>query len=264
MKIRYIFVAIVTLVILVLIPACGTAPKFALSSAQLPVAERISTDLIKSAAPPYRPEVADTIKNILPAVVAIDVEIPSYDHSGNPTVEELSGSGWVLNPKGFIVTNNHVVAGAQSISVTLQDGRTYPAKIVGTDPLTDLAVIDIGISNLTGVDFGDSSLTGVGDPVIAIGNADGKEIRTTTGTISSTCSTFAVGNQKTFNNMLETTAPIAYGDSGGPLFNIDGEVIGIITGAEMSWYGMELAGYAISSNNALPAIQKLIQNNLTH
>jgi serine protease Do len=260
MKIRYLIISIAILVILALVPGCGAVPEFSLSSASLPTTEQLPGESIDSNDSTCTPEVADTIKDILPAVVAIDVEIPASDSSGNPIIEQLSGSGWVLNPKGFIVTNNHVVAGARRVKVTLQDGHSYPAQIVGTDPVTDLAVIDIGVSNLAGVSIGDSSKTGVGEVVIAIGNAGGKEIRSAIGTLSSTCSTFVVENQKTYDNMLETSAPIAYGDSGGPLFNTDGEVIGIITGAEMSWYGMELAGYAISSNTALPVIQNLLRN----
>ena len=260
MKIRYLPIPVVILLILTLGSGCVNVPNFTFSSAPLPIAAEFPNDNLDSADLAYPPEVAEMIRNIVPAVVAIDAESCSLDASGGPVTEQVSGSGWILNRDGFIVTSNHVVEGAKRVIVTLGDGQSYPAKNIQSDPVADLAVIDIGTSTLISVAMGDSSKIAVGEGVIAIGNAMGKEIRATLGTISSTNSTFIIENRKTYNNMLETTAPIAFGVSGGPLFNLNGEVIGIITGVNMTRYGAEVAGYAISSNVALPLIQKLIGN----
>lgn len=193
------------------------------------------------------------------SVVAIDAETTSYDISGNSVKNRIEGTGWIYDKNGLILTNNHVVENATSITVTLDNGQRYSAKTVRTDPIGDLAVIDIGVDGLPALTMGDSSLMKIGDYVIAIGDITGNGIRVTQGIISGTDVTFNVKAEETLYDTLETTAEITYGNSGGPLINMDGEVIGITTGATMTINGEEVASYAISSNIARPIIRELIE-----
>ncbi len=203
------------------------------------------------------PSIADVVSKVRPSVVAIDTELASYDIFGRPITETGAGSGWIFDANGLIVTNNHVVEGAKTITVTLEGGQTYTAKTIRTDPANDLAVIDIGVSGLPAVSLGDSSKLRIGDWVVAIGNALGQGIRATQGIISNTGITVNVDTGTTLYNLLETTAAITPGNSGGPLVNLEGEVIGI-TSAKLAAVGVEGMGYAISSNSAKPVIQQLI------
>ncbi len=236
-KIRYL-IPIMLILILILGMGCVGTPNFCFSAASLPIADQASNNILSSVNPSNSPAIANIINKVRPAVVAIDVELAASNISGHPITEQIAGSGWVLNQDGLIVTNSHVVEGARNVTVTLESGQTYTAKTIRTDPVNDLALIDIGVGNLMSVTMGDSSKIRVGDQVIAIGNALGEEIKATQGIISSTNATFTVDNQETLNNVLETTAPIVHGFSGGPLINMDGEVIGITTGAclNASWY----------------------------
>jgi len=260
-KIRYVIILILLLSTLTLaLVGCVGAPNFTFSSGASYIIDQSLSDIPNSANATCPLRVEDIINRVSPAIVTINADITSYDSSGCQVCDQLVGSGWILNPSGFIVTNNHVVEGAKTVTVTLSNGQTYTAKAVMTDPADDIAVIDIGESNICGVTMGDSSKIRVGDQVIAIGNVLGEEIKATWGTISSTNSTFIVDTRETLYNMLETSAPIAHGNSGGPLLNMDGEVIGIITGACLTRYGTEVSGYAISSFIAEPIIQQLIRN----
>ncbi len=260
-QIRYVLILVLLLSTLsTSLAGCVGVPNFTFSSDATCVIDQSSSDIPNSANTTCPLLVADVINRVSPAVVTINAEITNYDSSGCQVTEQLVGSGWILDANGFIVTNNHVVAGAKCVTVTLNNGQNYTAKAVMTDPPDDIAVIDIGESNISGVTMGDSSKIRVGDQVIAIGNVLGEGIKTTWGIISSTNSTFIVDTRETLYNTLETNAPIYYGDSGGPLFNMDGEVIGIITGACLTRYGTEVAGYAISSLIAKPIIQQLIRN----
>lgn len=205
-------------------------------------------------------QITDIETKIMPSVVTVDAETTSSDTLGNPVTNRLVGTGWILDENGLIVTNNHVVEGATTVVVTLDDGHSYIARTVRTDPIEDIAVIDIDTANLQAVPIGDSSAITVGDFVIAIGNALGEKIEATQGVISDTGVTFTVDSRETLYNTLETTAQITYGYSGGPLVNMDGEVIGITSGATLTSTGKEVIGYAISSNTAKPVIQELIKD----
>lgn len=149
--------------------------------------------------------------------------------------------------------------GATSVTVTLQNGKTYPAKSVRTDPIDDLAVIDIETGNLQALTMGDSSALMVGDVVIAMGNSLGKNIEATQGIISGTDLTFTAGSSETLYNTIGTTVQTTDGFSGGPLVNMDRQIIGISTGATLTPTGQEVTSYAISINTAKPVIEELIQ-----
>ncbi len=204
--------------------------------------------------PDFRPVVAE----VMPSVVSVTTEIVVSDFFGRQSTEYVAGSGILIDDKGYIVTNNHVVENAQSIYVELADGKTFPANTVGTDNLSDLAVIKIDAANLTYVYWGDSSLLSVGGWVLAIGNALGEGITATEGIVSRLNVSVDIGGGNTLYGLIQTTAPVNPGNSGGPLVNMAGEVIGI-TSVKIVASAVEGIGYAISSNEAKPIIEDLIR-----
>ncbi len=211
------------------------------------------------------PSIADVVAKVKPSVVAINVKatVTTYDFWGNAVQQEQdgAGSGWIISSDGLIVTNNHVVDGATSIMITLDDGTSLPVdlKNVETDALTDLAVLKVDATDLPALKIGDSTNLRDGDWVVAIGNSLGEGIRVTQGIVSRKNVTMQDENGQTFEGLIETDAIINPGNSGGPLVNMAGEVVGI-TNAKRVETGVEGVGYAISSNEALPIIQELISN----
>jgi serine protease Do len=160
--------------------------------------------------------------------------------------------------KGYIVTNNHVVEGANNITVTLEDGRSFPVDTVRTDSVSDLAVLQIKNDNLPkSLKRGDSSAMRVGDWVIAIGNSLGQGISATKGIVSAKGVSVEADNGETLYELLQTDAAINPGNSGGPLVNLSGEVIGI-NSIKVAQVGVEGMGYAISGQIAFPLILELI------
>ncbi len=205
------------------------------------------------------PNIADVVAKVKPSVVAITTEVVTVDFFNRPFTQEGAGSGWVLDKNGIIVTNNHVVEGASSITVTMDDGTSFTVDqtAVFTDSLNDLAIIKINAQNLPAVTIGNSAALRVGDWVIAIGNALGQGIRATEGIISRKGVALPVAPGQTLYDLIETTAAINPGNSGGPLVNLAGEVIGI-TSAKVATVGVEGMGYAISTDTAIPIIEELI------
>ena len=173
---------------------------------------------------------ADVYQNVSPSVV----EITSTLQSGGPFGQQAqgTGSGIVIDTDGRILTNNHVIEGAQSIQVRFADGSTSSAKVLGTDPANDLAVIQATDSGLQlhSAQLGDSEALRVGDAVLAIGNPFNLESTLTQGIVSATGRTYSTGaNTRPIRNMIQTDAAVNPGNSGGPLLNCHGEVIGINT-----------------------------------
>jgi serine protease Do len=203
--------------------------------------------------------IADVVAAVKPSVVAINTEVVSYDFFNRPYTQQGAGSGWIIDSDGIIVTNNHVVEGANTITVTTDDGTTYTAdtNAVFTDPLNDLAIIKLDAHNLPALKIGNSSAMRIGDWVIAIGNALGQGIRATEGIISQKGVSLQVDLDQTLYNLIETSAAINPGNSGGPLVNLSGEVVGI-TSAKIASVGVESMGYAISIDTAIPIIQELV------
>jgi len=196
---------------------------------------------------------------VKPSVVAINVEITSYDIFGRPYKESGAGSGWVIDSSGIIVTNNHVVADAMKVSVVLDDGRTFDADIgkIATDELADLAVVKIDATNLPAATVGNSDALRVGDWVVAIGNSLGQGIRATVGIVSQQSVSLEVSSGQTLTGLIETDAAINPGNSGGPLVNMAGEVVGI-NSVKIAEVGVEGTGYAIGTTVAAPLIQQLV------
>jgi serine protease Do len=200
------------------------------------------------------PSFADLINAAEPSVVEINVS--ANVSTGRRTVlEQGAGSGWIMDAtNGLIVTNNHVIAGATTITATTSDGKTYPAQVINADPTTDLAVIKINATQLQSMKIGDASKLRSGDWVLAVGNPLGEGIIATQGIISRLGVSVPYSATQTYNDLIETTAPINPGNSGGPLIDMSGEVIGITT---LGATGVQGMGYAISMVDALPVIQKL-------
>jgi len=207
------------------------------------------------------PNIADVVAQVKPSVVAINTEVETFDFFNRPFTQEGAGSGWIIDKNGIIVTNNHVVEGAKTITVTMDDGSTYTVNpsAVFTDALNDLAIIKIKAQNLPAVKIGDSSKLRVGEWVVAIGNALGQGIRATEGIASRKNVSIQVAPGQTLYDLIETTAAINPGNSGGPLVNLAGEVVGI-TSAKIATAGVEGMGYAISTETAVPIIEELIKN----
>jgi S1-C subfamily serine protease len=175
-----------------------------------------------------------------------------------------TGSGFVIDGDGHILTNNHVVAGAQTIRVKLgSSDASHDAKVVGTDPATDLALlqVDASSSDLHPLALGDSSSVQVGDPVVAIGNPFGLDQTATTGIVSALQRQIQAPNGFAISNVIQTDASINPGNSGGPLINSSGEVIGITSQIETGGSGGSVGiGFAIPSNTARQVVSQLEQN----
>jgi serine protease Do len=165
-----------------------------------------------------------------------------------------AGSGFILNTNGFIVTNNHVVENAADIQVKLGDGRELPAKVVGRDAKTDLALLKIDATGLPVIPLGDSTALQVGEPVMAIGNPFGLEQTVTTGIVSATGRVIGSGP---YDNFIQTDASINPGNSGGPLINARGEVIGINTAIFSRGGGSVGIGFAVPASLAKTVITQL-------
>jgi serine protease Do len=233
------------------------------------------------AAPPEPPPLADLAAKVMPAVVSIastdpvnnaQGDTPGGDNGGSvyhptgdtltagsvlppPRAEEALGSGFIFDSAGYVLTNNHVIDGAASITVTLQDGTLLPATLIGRDQAADLAVLKIDAGHkLPFVTFGNSDKLRVGDWVLAIGNPFGLPGSTSAGIVS------ALGrdiNEGAYDNFIQTDAAINRGNSGGPLFNLQGQVIGVDSAIYSPSGGSIGIGFAIPSAMAMPVAYEL-------
>ena len=178
------------------------------------------------------------------------------------TAGQGQGSGFVYNADGNIVTNAHVVDGAGSISVKFWNGKTYSARLVGTDASTDLAVlkVDAPVSELFPLSVGDSSNLVVGDQVVAIGSPFGLEGTVTSGIVSALHREMTSPNQFAIDDSIQTDAAINHGNSGGPLLDAQGKVVGVTSQIESNSGGNEGVGFAIPSNTILSIASQLISS----
>lgn len=204
--------------------------------------------------------VVRSAEKILPTVVGISNKATVYDFFRNrrSLQERSTGSGVIIEENGYIVTNNHVVEGAEELTVILSDGQEYTATLIGTDAVTDLAVLKIEATGLPAAQFGDSSTIRVGEVAIAVGNPLGIAFSqtVTVGVISAKERLVRI-NEHDFT-FIQTDAAINDGNSGGPLVNIAGEVIGINT-AKIKIAGVEGMGFAIPVNTVKEIARNLIE-----
>lgn len=228
-----------------------------------PINPTFSSPPLSTSSPPSAglPDFVAVIEQVEPSVVAITTKVPALSLFGGTFTQEGAGSGWILDSGGgLIVTNNHVVEGANSISVTLFDGRNFSADTVRTDPVSDLAVLKVNGQSLPpALKVGDSSKLKRGNLVVAIGNSLGQGISATNGIVSAMGVSVEVDQGQTLYDLIQTNAAINPGNSGGPLVNLAGEVIGI-TSIKVAQVGVEGMGYAISTKVAIPLINELVTN----
>lgn len=201
------------------------------------------------------PSIADMVAKVGPAVVSISVVATGIDIFLRPVPEPGAGSGTIIDSNGYVLTNFHVIRGAQDVTVNLADGRNLKATVVGQDPLSDLAIVKIDAQGLPTASFGDSNTLRIGDWVVAMGNAlnlkGGPSV--TVGVVSARGRTVST-DEGTLYDLIQTDAAINDGSSGGPLLNLKGEVVGINSAILRQAQGI---GFAISSNSALPIIKTL-------
>jgi serine protease Do len=258
---------------------------FAVSVACKPLAESQTTDgrqprdrvsIPATVSAVRRTPIVVVAHNVLPAVVNIQTEStirrreadPFFDPfgffgGGDRTYTSQSlGSGFVWSSDGIIVTNNHVVEGASRITVNFSDGSQVPAKLIGVDPDSDVAVLRVDASHLTAATIGISSDLMIGETVVAVGNPFGLSGTVTTGVVSAlgrSVPSKEVG--RTFTDFIQTDASINPGNSGGPLLNIEGKVIGINTAIYANAQGI---GFAIPVDRAKKVIQDLLRYGQVH
>jgi S1-C subfamily serine protease len=200
--------------------------------------------------------VVGAVEKVSPAVVHLKVKTSKTNHRrwGNRP-QTGSGSGFIIAAEGFIVTNNHVVSQAVQIEVDLPDGRTFQAEVIGTDPATDLAVLRIYDDHLPSVVLGNSNQLRVGQLVIALGNPYGFQYTVTAGVVSALGRSLRSSVGRLIDNVIQTDAALNPGNSGGPLVNSLGQVVGINTAIILPAQGI---CFAVASNTADYVIGKLI------
>ena len=216
-----------------------------------------------------RMSINEIYKQAAPGVVQITstANLPNNDpFFGDPfsLPTEVLGSGFVLDKTGHLVTNYHVIEGARSIQVSFSNQDTVKATVVGTDPSTDLAVLDVrvGASALTPLPLGNSDRVEVGDQVVAIGNPFGLQRTATAGIVSALQRNIQAPNTYTIDHVIQTDAPINHGNSGGPLLNSSGEVIGVNTRIETGGIvgsGNVGIGFAVPSNTVKDVVAQIVR-----
>jgi len=248
-KIKYIVVAVLLIIGISLVVTNTLPNSTSFASEYLGVDEEIGSELTTQ----------EFVTKVAPAVVSIVTETVTYNWFWQAVPQTGAGSGIVISSDGYIVTNNHVVEGAQKVTVTLSDGSAFAATVVGTDAQTDLAVVKIEASNLAYLHFLSNSLEqlNVLDQVVAVGNALALPggPTWTTGVVSNLGRSIEENTGVVLNDIIQTDAAINAGNSGGPLLNTSGQVVGINVAIASN---AENIGFAISTDTAIPVVQSII------
>jgi S1-C subfamily serine protease len=200
----------------------------------------------------YSRAVITVVDAVGPAVVGIAVKKSANAHSPE---QQGAGSGVIIAPDGYVLSNDHVVQGADAISVTLQDGRSFEATTVGTDPATDLAVLRANGSGLPYATLGDSNILKAGQLVIAIGNPFGFQSTVSTGVVSALGRALRSREGRLIENIIQHTAPLNPGNSGGPLVDSRGRVVGVNTAIIVMAQGI---GFSVPAATARWVVSELL------
>jgi S1-C subfamily serine protease len=204
----------------------------------------------------YSEIVTGVVESVAPAMVGIQRKVKPGAPEGNPRMQGGAGSGFVITPDGYILTNNHVVQGARAIEVLFADGSAAPAEVVGGDPDTDIALVRAHTARLAPVQLGDSDALRVGQLVVAMGNPFGLQASVTTGVVSALRRTLRATTGRLIEDIIQTDAALNPGNSGGALLDSRGRVIGvniaIIAGANAT-------GFAVPINTAKRVIPDLMR-----
>ena len=204
----------------------------------------------------YSKTITGVVGRSADAVVHIQVQKPVKDRrTKEEKLAPASGSGFIISTDGFVVTNHHVIENAREIKVSLADGRTVNAELKGTDPSTDIAVLKIYETGLKALSFANSEALQPGQIAIAIGNPLGLQHTVTAGVVSALGRTLRANNGRLIDDIIQTDASLNPGNSGGPLVNSSGQVIGVNTATILSAQGL---CFAVSSNLAAFVAGKLI------
>lgn len=244
-------IAIISAVIGSIVTAYVLMPEVLGSASTPPLQQQSSIPVL----PQAEETVTQVAEKVGPAVVNIITKSLAYDFFFQPVPQEGLGSGVIIDSKGYILTNYHVVDRAEAITVNLADGRKVKGKVVGSDPNSDLAVLKIEAENLPVAALGDSNRIKVGQLAVAIGNPFGLQQTVTSGVISAVDRSISEGKGRVLDNLIQTDASINPGNSGGPLVNGRGQVIGINTAIISQAQGI---GFAIPINTAKSVAEQLI------
>jgi serine protease Do len=220
------------------------------------IVEISTTRSVESRSPVADQELEDLLRRLNPG------QEPDLDIEGIPEMRQRGavGSGFIISEDGYVITNNHVVAGADEIQVHLNDRRVFDAEVIGLDEPSDLALLKVGAGDLPFVEFGDSDILRVGDWVLAIGSPFGLEFSAAAGIVSAQGRSVPGRSSYNYMSFIQTDVAINQGNSGGPLFNLDGEVVGINSQILSSTGGSNGISFSIPSNVALNVVTQLREN----
>ena len=220
------------------------------------IVEISTTRSVESRSPVADQELEDLLRRLNPG------QEPDLDIEGIPEMRQRGavGSGFIISEDGYGITNNHVVAGADEIQVHLNDRRVFDAEVIGLDEPSDLALLKVGAGDLPFVEFGDSDILRVGDWVLAIGSPFGLEFSAAAGIVSAQGRSVPGRSSYNYMSFIQTDVAINQGNSGGPLFNLDGEVVGINSQILSSTGGSNGISFSIPSNVALNVVTQLREN----
>ena len=242
--------------------AGATAVALTHGSSESPTATTAATTPATNTASAATLSVAEIAKRDTKSVVEVDATLNDTQSPfpGSSSESSAEGTGWIYDTKGDIVTNQHVVDGATKVRVKFADGSTYTATVVGTDISSDLAVVhvDAPASKLVPLTLGDSSALQVGDGVVAIGNPFGLDSTVTSGIVSALNREISAPDNTPIEGAIQTDAAINHGNSGGPLLNLAGNVIGVTSQIQSDSGGNDGVGFAIPSNTVKNVVDQLI------
>jgi len=264
MKKRWLHPIVALGILLAVALGCGLSdtvpsePETPTSTAQ--VAATVTPSSTREPANVLEDQVMSVYDTTAPAVVNITNRSYAYDFFLNPVPQEGTGSGFIIDEEGHVVTNYHVIEGAAELLVTLADGESYPAQVVGTDPSNDLAVIRINADDLPApIPLGESEQLRVGQFVVAIGNPFGLDRTLTVGVISSLGRVIQGPDGRFIGEAIQTDAAINPGNSGGPLLDLDGRLIGVNSQIVSPSHASAGIGFAVPANTVRRVVPELIK-----